>query len=133
MNNKQAPRVVMSSAAPAAVGPYSQGVIANGMVFTAGQIAIDPATGNMVANDITAQTRQVIANLSAILQEAGASLRTVVKTTVFLSDMNNFTAMNDEYALHFPTNPPARSTVQAARLPKDAMIEIEAVAILDTL
>ena len=125
---KQARKVVQTSAAPAAVGPYSQGIVANGLVFAAGQIGIDPATGTLVPDDITAQTRRVIENLAAVLQEAGASLRTVVKTTVFLSDMKHFSAMNDEYARHFATNPPARSTVQVARLPKDALVEIEAIA-----
>ena len=119
---------VQTDRAPAAIGPYSQAIIHGDLVFTAGQIPLDPATMQMVGEDIAAQTRQVFANLRAILEKAGASLETVVKTTVFLSDMNDFAAMNEVYAAEFGGHAPARSTVQAARLPKDAKVEIEVIA-----
>ncbi|MGQ0563378.1 MAG: RidA family protein [Gemmatimonadota bacterium] len=114
--------------APAAIGPYSQAIIANGFVYTAGQIPLDPATGQLVEGDVTQQTRRVMQSLQAILEAAGASLRTVVKTTVFLQDMNDFAAMNAVYAEYFGEHKPARSTVQAARLPRDVRVEIEAIA-----
>jgi 2-iminobutanoate/2-iminopropanoate deaminase len=124
-------RVVSTGSAPAAIGPYSQGIIANGLVFTAGQIPLDPGTMQLVGgDDVAAQTDRVMQNLSAILQAAGASLQTVVKTTVFLQDMNDFAAMNEVYGRHFGDHRPARSTVQAARLPKDVLVEIEAVAVV---
>jgi 2-iminobutanoate/2-iminopropanoate deaminase len=116
--------------APAAIGPYSQAVVANGFVFTAGQVPFDPTTMQLVEGDIAAQTEQVMRNLQAILQQAGADLSTVVKTTVFLKDMNDFAAMNEVYARHFGDHKPARSTVQVARLPRDANVEIEVVAVL---
>jgi 2-iminobutanoate/2-iminopropanoate deaminase len=116
--------------APAAIGPYSQAVVANGFVFTAGQVPFDPQTMQLVEGDIAAQTEQVMKNLQAILQQAGADLSTVVKTTVFLKDMNDFAAMNEVYARHFGDHKPARSTVQVARLPRDAQVEIECVAVL---
>ena len=116
--------------APAAIGPYSQAVVANGFVFTAGQVPFDPRTMQLVEGDIAAQTEQVMRNLQAILRQAGADLSTVVKTTVFLKDMNDFTAMNEVYARHFGDHKPARSTVQVARLPRDAQVEIEVVAVL---
>ena len=116
--------------APAAIGPYSQAVVANGFVFTAGQVPFDPRTMQLVEGDIGAQTEQVMKNLRAILQQAGADLSTVVKTTVFLKDMNDFAAMNEVYARHFGEHKPARSTVQVARLPRDASVEIECVAVL---
>jgi 2-iminobutanoate/2-iminopropanoate deaminase len=116
--------------APAAIGPYSQAIVANGFVFTAGQVPFDPTTMQLVEGDIAAQTEQVMKNLRAILQQAGADLSTVVKTTVFLKDMNDFAGMNEVYARHFGEHKPARSTVQAARLPRDAGVEIEAVAVL---
>jgi 2-iminobutanoate/2-iminopropanoate deaminase len=122
---------VQTSTAPAAIGPYSQGIIANGLVFTAGQIALDPATMELVGDgDIAAQTERVIRNLDEILRTAGASLSTVVKTTVFLADMNDFVRMNEVYARYFGEHRPARSTVQAARLPKDVKVEIDAVAVV---
>jgi 2-iminobutanoate/2-iminopropanoate deaminase len=122
---------VQTDAAPAAIGPYSQGIIANGLVFTAGQIALDPATMQLVGGeDVSAQTERVMENLSAILVSAGASLSTVVKTTVFLKDMDDFSAMNEVYGRHFGSHRPARSTVQAAKLPKDVRVEIEAIAVL---
>jgi 2-iminobutanoate/2-iminopropanoate deaminase len=116
--------------APAAIGPYSQAVVANGFVFTAGQVPFDPATMELVEGDVATQTEQVMKNLTAILREAGADLSTVVKTTVFLRDMNDFTAMNEVYGRHFGDHKPARSTVQVARLPRDAGVEIEAVAVV---
>lgn len=121
---------IQTPGAPAAIGPYSQAIAVNGMVFTAGQIPLDPATMELVGgDDITAQSEQVMRNLAAILEAAGASLQTVVKTTVFLSDMGDFTAMNEVYGRHFGEHRPARSTVQAAGLPKNVKVEIEAVAV----
>ncbi|GAB4531916.1 MAG: RidA family protein [Anaerolineae bacterium] len=122
--------IIATDKAPAAVGPYSQAVRVGDFVFTAGQIPLDPATGQMVEGGIEAQTRQVLANLSAILEAAGASLSNVVKTTVFLADMGEFKAMNGVYAGFFPDEPPARSTVQVGALPLGARIEIEAIAFL---
>jgi len=121
-------RIIHTDAAPAAIGPYSQAVRAGDFVFTAGQIGLDPATGEMVPGGIAAQTRQALRNLQAVLEAAGASLSQVVKTTVFLQDMNDFAAMNAVYAEFFATEPPARSAVQAAALPKGALVEIEAIA-----
>jgi 2-iminobutanoate/2-iminopropanoate deaminase len=121
---------VQTADAPAAIGPYSQGVVANGMVYTAGQIPLDPATMELVGGaDVAAQTERVMLNLAAILEHAGASLSTVVKTTVFLTDMNDFVAMNEVYGRHFGEHRPARSTVEVCRLPKDVKVEIEAVAV----
>ena len=122
---------VQTGQAPAAIGPYSQGIIANGFVFTAGQIPLDPASMELVGgDDVAAQTEQVMANLRAILEQAGASLSTVVKTTVFLKSMDDFAAMNEVYGRHFGEHRPARSTVQAAKLPKDVKVEIDAVALV---
>lgn len=121
---------VQTDQAPAAIGPYSQGIIAHGFVFTAGQVPFDPASMQLVEGDIGTQTDQVMKNLGAILREAGADLSTVVKTTVFLRDMDDFVAMNEVYARHFGEHKPARSTVQVARLPRDVAVEIEAVAVL---
>jgi 2-iminobutanoate/2-iminopropanoate deaminase len=121
-------KVVHTNNAPAAIGPYSQAITMGDMVFTAGQIALDPQTMQIVEGDIAAQTEQVMRNLSAILEQAGASLTTVVKTTVFLLDMNEFGAMNEVYGRHFGEHKPARSTVQAARLPRDVRVEIEVIA-----
>jgi 2-iminobutanoate/2-iminopropanoate deaminase len=123
--------VVATSSAPAAIGPYSQAVSVPPFVFTAGQIAIVPATGQLAGDDVRTQTRQVLENLSAILRAAGTSLDRVVKTTVFLKDMAEFQAMNEVYAEFFPSSPPARSTVEVARLPKDVRVEIEAIAIVN--
>ncbi len=120
-------QVVHTHAAPAAIGPYSQAIRAGDFVYTAGQIGIDPATGQLVEG-IEAQTRQALRNLQAVLEAAGASLEQVVKTTVFLHDMGDFGAMNAVYAEFFAAEPPARSAVQAAALPKGALVEIEAVA-----
>lgn len=116
--------------APAAIGPYSQAQIAGGLVFTAGQIPLDPATMELVAGDIGEQTERVMLNLAAVLEAAGASLGSVVKTTVFLRDMNDFATMNEVYGRHFGDHKPARSTVQAARLPKDVAVEIDAIAVV---
>lgn len=121
--------IISTPNAPGAIGPYSQGVAVQGtLVFTAGQIPLHPATGELVTGDIAAQTRQVLENVKAILEAAGASLGSVVKTTVFLKDMNDFAGMNAVYATFFRENPPARSTIEVARLPKDVRVEIEAVA-----
>jgi len=123
--------IVATERAPRAIGPYSQAVRAGNLLFASGQIPIDPATGEFVAGGVAEQTDQVMRNLSAVFEAAGASLKQVVKTTVFLADMNDFTAMNEVYGRFFGENPPARATVQAARLPRDAKVEIEAIAVLD--
>ncbi len=123
---------VHSDAAPKAIGPYSQAIIANGFVFCSGQTPIDPATGNLVEGDITVQTHQVFKNLIAVLAAAGTDLDHVVKSNVFLKDMNNFAAMNAVYASYFKGTPPARSTIEVARLPKDCIVEIEMIALLKT-
>lgn len=122
--------VIVTSQAPAAVGPYSQGICAGHLVFTAGQIGLEPASGRLVEGGIEVQTRQVLNNLKAILEAAGASLTDVVKTTVFLVDMADFKAMNAVYAEFFGQQPPARSTVQVSGLPLGARVEIEAVAVM---
>lgn len=119
---------VQTDDAPQAIGPYSQAIVVDGMVYTAGQIALDPRTKEIVDGGIAEQTERVMQNLRAILEKAGASLGSVVKTTVFLSDMADFGAMNDVYARHFGNHRPARSTVQAAGLPRNVMVEIEAIA-----
>ena len=121
---------VQTGDAPAAIGPYSQAIIANGLVFTAGQIPLDPSSMQLVEGDIAAQTERVMQNVAAVLRAAGAELSTVVKTTVFLRDMNDFAAMNEVYGRHFGDHKPARSTVQAARLPRDVAVEIEAIAVV---
>ncbi|MGA2623531.1 MAG: RidA family protein [Bacteroidota bacterium] len=125
-------KIVLTKAAPAPIGPYNQGIVASGtMVFTAGQIPLDPQTGQLVAGDIKAQTRQVLKNVQAILEAGGASLQSVVKTTVFLKDMNEFPAMNEVYGEFFKSDPPARSTVEVARLPRDVRVEIDAIAMVE--
>lgn len=121
--------IIATERAPQAIGPYSQAIVANGFVFASGQIPIDPETGQFVEGGIVEQTEQVLRNVSNLLEAAGTSLARVVKTTVFLADMNDFAAMNETYARFFGENPPARSTVQAARLPRDARVEIEVVAL----
>lgn len=120
---------VSTDKAPGAIGPYSQAIKAKGMVFCSGQIPIDPATGNFVSDVVGEQTEQVLKNLSEVLAAAGASLENVVKTTVFLSDMNDFAEMNEVYSKYFSENKPARATVQAARLPRDAKVEIDCIAV----
>lgn len=116
--------------APAAIGPYAQAQIAGNLVFTAGQIPLDPQSMELISGGIAEQTERVMLNLAGILQAAGASLSSVVKTTVFLRDMGDFAAMNEVYGRHFGNHKPARSTVQAARLPKDVAVEIEAIAVV---
>lgn len=123
-------KVISTDQAPAAVGPYSQAIRVGKLVYTAGQIALDPVTGIMVEGDIAAQTRQVLQNLQAVLEAAGTSLGNVVKTTVFLLDMAEFAAMNVVYGEFFTGKPPARSTVQVAALPLGARVEIEAMAVV---
>jgi 2-iminobutanoate/2-iminopropanoate deaminase len=121
--------VISTPEAPKAIGPYSQAVRANGFVFVSGQVAIDPATQQVISGDVTAQTEQVIKNLSAILKAAGSGLDLVVRSTVFLKNMSDFAAMNEVYGRHFTGAPPARSTVEAARLPKDVLVEIDVIAL----
>ena len=113
---------------PKAIGPYSQAVRANGFIFTAGQIALDPASGQLVSGDIARQTARVLDNLKAIVEAGGSSLDHAVKATVYLKDMNDFAPMNEVYARYFPQNPPVRSTVEAARLPRDVLVEIDVIA-----
>jgi 2-iminobutanoate/2-iminopropanoate deaminase len=121
-------KFVSTGGAPKAIGPYSQGTIVNGFVFTAGQVALDPATGDVVPGGVAQQTERVMLNLAAILQAAGSGLDRVVKTTVFLTDMADFAAMNEVYARAFGDHRPARSTVAVASLPKGVSVEIEAIA-----
>ena len=121
--------IISTENAPGAIGPYSQAIKANGMVFCSGQIPIDPVTGEFVSDVVAEQTEQVLKNLSEVLSAAGASLNDVVKTTVFLADMNDFAEMNEVYGRFFSENKPARATVQAARLPRDAKVEIECIAL----
>lgn len=122
--------MVKTDDAPAAIGPYSQAIKANGFVFLSGQIALDPRTGQMVGQDIKTQARRVLDNIRAVLEAAGSSLDRVVKCTVFLKDMNDFGPMNEEYGSYFREVPPARSTVQVAKLPRDALVEIDVIALL---
>jgi 2-iminobutanoate/2-iminopropanoate deaminase len=123
-------QIISTSDAPKAIGPYSQGVRVGNFVFVSGQIPIDPSTGEFVSGGIAEQTEKVLLNISAVLSASGTSLENVVKTTVFLADMNDFAAMNEVYAKFFSENPPARATVQAARLPRDAKVEIEVIAVI---
>jgi 2-iminobutanoate/2-iminopropanoate deaminase len=123
-------RIVRTSLGPAAIGAYSQAVIAGNMIFVSGQIPIDPATGNLIADqDVKAQTRQVLLNLKGILEGAGVTLQNVVRTTVFLKDMSAFAEFNGVYSEFFSVDPPARATVEVARLPKDVAIEIDCIAV----
>lgn len=127
--NKQ---IISTTLGPAAIGPYSQAVVAGNLIFVSGQIALDPNTGDLIPDkDIKAQTRRVLLNLEGILQAAGVSLRNVVRTTVFLKDMGNFAEFNGVYAEFFNADPPARATVEVARLPKDVAIEIDCIAVKD--
>lgn len=131
VNNQRVPAVkdiISTDGAPRAIGPYSQAVRAGDLVFASGQIPIDPLTGEFVAGGIAEQTQQVLRNLTAVFDAAGVAMTQVVKTTVFLVDMDDFAAMNDVYGRFFGDEPPARATVQAARLPRDARVEIEAIA-----
>jgi 2-iminobutanoate/2-iminopropanoate deaminase len=122
--------VISTEKAPKAIGPYSQAIKANGLIFSAGQIAFDPATGQIVEGDIVRQTARVLENLKAIVEAAGSSLDKAVKATVFLKDMNDFGAMNEVYTRYFPTHPPARSTVEVTRLPRDVRVEIDLIALV---
>ena len=121
---------IQTDHAPQAIGPYSQAIKAGGFLFASGQIPIDPQTGQFVPGDIAEQTEQVLKNLSAVLRAGGSSLDRVVKTTVFLADMDEFARMNEVYGKYFAENQPARATVQAARLPRDARVEIDAIAVV---
>jgi 2-iminobutanoate/2-iminopropanoate deaminase len=119
---------VRTGKAPAAIGPYSQAILSGGFLFCSGQIPLDPATGRMVEGGIEAQTERVLRNLAAVLEAGGASLESVAKTTVYLVDLSDFSAMNEVYGTFFPENPPARATIQASKLPAGALVEIDAVA-----
>lgn len=121
--------IVSTDAAPRAIGPYSQAIRAGGFLFLSGQVALDPRTGQLVGSDIKQQTRQVLENVRAILEAAGSSLRQVVKCTVFLADMNDFGPLNEEYGSFFQDQPPARTTVQVAKLPRGALVEIDVIAL----
>jgi 2-iminobutanoate/2-iminopropanoate deaminase len=121
--------VISTKDAPQAIGPYSQAIRANGFVFVSGQVAIDPATQQVLGGDVAAQTDRVLKNLSAILNAADSSLGKVVRSTVFLKNMGDFSAMNEVYGRYFNANPPARSTVEVARLPKDVLVEIDVIAL----
>ena len=124
-------KIVNTKNAPAAIGPYSQAVMISNLVYTAGQLGLDAETGLMVQGGIEAQTQKALQNLQAILEAAGTNMGNVIKTTVFLKDMNSFADMNSVYAEFFTENPPARSAVEVARLPKDAQVEIEAIAVIE--
>jgi 2-iminobutanoate/2-iminopropanoate deaminase len=121
--------VIATNDGPKAIGPYSQAIKANGLVFLSGQICLDPQTQQLINGDVSAQTERVLQNIAAILTAAGSSLPQVVKTTVFLKNMNDFVAMNEVYGRHFTTDPPARSTVEVARLPKDVLVEVDVIAL----
>jgi len=121
--------VIATEQAPQAIGPYSQAIRAQGLIFTSGQIAIDPATAQIIAGDVSAQSDRVLKNLAAILQASGSSLEKVLRSTVFLKNMGDFAAMNEVYGRYFKQSPPARSTVEVARLPKDVLIEIDVIAL----
>jgi 2-iminobutanoate/2-iminopropanoate deaminase len=123
-------KIIATVKAPKAIGPYSQAVVHNGLAFLSGQIPLDPATGHLVEGDIAAQTTRVLENLKAVLEASGSALDRVVKTTVYIKDMGEFAKMNEVYGKYFSENPPARSTVEAARLPRDVRVEIDAIAIV---
>ena len=123
-------KIISTDAAPKAIGPYSQAVIANGFAFLSGQIPLDPATNQLIEGDIAAQTERVMEKLKGLLAACGASLSGVVKTTVFIKDMGEFAKMNEVYGRYFAENPPARATVEAARLPRDVRVEIECIALV---
>jgi 2-iminobutanoate/2-iminopropanoate deaminase len=126
-----AKEIISTPNAPAAIGPYSQAVRWNGLVFCSGQIPLDPASGDLVQGGITKQTSRVLDNLKAVLEASGSSLGQVLKTTVFMKDLSEFAAMNEVYSHYFGENPPARATVEASRLPRDVRVEIECVAVCD--
>ena len=121
-------KIIMTAHAPKAIGPYSQAVVLNGFAFLSGQIPLDPSSGQLVEGDVAAQTERVLENIKAVLEASGSSLDRVVKTTVYLKSMGDFPKMNEVYARYFPSNPPARATVEAARLPRDVQVEIDAIA-----
>ncbi len=121
--------IIATAQAPQAIGPYSQAIRAQGLIFTSGQIPLDPATAQIAAGDISAQTDRVLKNLAAILQASGSSLEKVLRCTVFLKNMGDFAAMNEVYGRYFKQSPPARSTVEVARLPKDVLVEIDVIAL----
>jgi len=121
-------QIISTEQAPKAIGPYSQAVVSNGFAFLSGQIPLDPATGQLIDGDVAAQTARVLENLKAVLEACGSSLGRVVKTTVFLKDMGEFARMNEVYGGYFKENPPARATVEAARLPRDVRVEIDCIA-----
>lgn len=123
--------IISTDAAPGAIGPYSQAIRVGNMIFCSGQIPIDPSTGEFVPGGVVEQAEQVLKNLTAVLEAAGSNLRQVVKTTVFLADMDDFTAMNEVYGRYFGESKPARATVQAARLPRDARVEIDCIAVIE--
>lgn len=123
-------KTISTERAPKAIGPYSQAVVAQGFAFLSGQVALDPATGQLIDGDVAAQTESVIENLKAVLEACGSSLGRVVKTSVFLKDMNDFAKMNEIYSRYFGENSPARSTVEVARLPRDVRVEIDCIAIV---
>ena len=123
-------QVIATDRAPKAIGPYSQAIVANGMAFLSGQIPLDPATNQMVEGPIEVQTERVLENLKGLLEACGSSLDRVVKTTVFLKDMGEFAKMNEVYGRYFTADPPARATVEAARLPRDVKVEIECIALV---
>jgi 2-iminobutanoate/2-iminopropanoate deaminase len=123
-------QVIATDRGPKAIGPYSQAIKTNNLIFLSGQIPLDPATQQLISGDIAAQTQRVLDNISGILEASGSSLGQVVKTTVFLKNMSDFAAMNEVYARYFTADPPARSTVEVARLPKDVLIEIEIIALV---
>ena len=125
-------KIVATEKAPKAIGPYSQAVVHNGLAFLSGQIPLDPVTGQLVEADITIQTTRVLDNLTAVLEACGSGLDQVVKTTVYLTDIREFAEMNEVYSKYFSQNPPARSTIQAARLPRNVRVEIDAIAIVST-
>jgi 2-iminobutanoate/2-iminopropanoate deaminase len=121
--------VIATEHAPKAIGPYSQAIRAQGLIFTSGQVAIDPATQQVIAGDVSAQTDRVLKNLAAILEASGSTLEKVLRCTVFLKNMGDFAAMNEVYGRYFKESPPARSTVEVARLPKDVLVEIDVIAL----
>jgi len=123
-------KIVATGNAPQAIGPYSQAVVWNGLAFLSGQIPLDPATNQLIQSDVAAQTERVLENIKQVLEACGSSLAHVLKTTVYLKDMGDFPRMNEVYARYFPEDPPARSTVEAARLPRDVRVEIDAIAVV---
>jgi 2-iminobutanoate/2-iminopropanoate deaminase len=124
-------QIITTENAPKAIGPYSQAVVYNGLIYLSGQIPLDPITGELVQGDVAAQTERVLQNVRAVLEAAGSSMERVLKTTVFLKDLAQFAAMNEVYSNYFTLHPPARSTVEVARLPRDVQVEIDCIAAID--